>query len=115
MTLVEPILPRAFDELDDQGKRRFIELRERYFDLGALAMDFTPYAAMLFPGNGIPGLPLRERFRPASDTAEVPSEILDATAYGDLLEVLIPFGEQAASELRAAMRFDGADPSPAER
>lgn len=100
MELVEPLLPRAFDELSEPAKARFLELRESYWELGAIAMMFTTYVKMIHPD--LPDLPLRDRV--SSDATGMPDALLDATAYGDFLDILIPFGEQAAAELRAALR-----------
>lgn len=101
MSLVEQILPRAFDKLDESAKVKYLELRDRYFDLGATAMLFTTYFKMIHPS--LPDLPLRDRWEPSSDGTEMPSDLLDATAYGDFLNILIPFGERAAAELRAVL------------
>lgn len=99
MELVEPLLPRAINELSEPEKAKFLELRERYWELGAIAMMFTPYFKMIHPD--LPDLPLRDRV--SSDATGMPDALLDATAYGDFLDILIPFGEQAAAELRAAL------------
>ncbi|WP_104174263.1 hypothetical protein [Arthrobacter sp. Y81] len=99
MELVEPLLPRAFNELGEPAKAKFLELRERYWELGATAMMFTTYFKMIHPD--VPDLPLRDRV--SSDATGMPDALLDATAYGDFLDTLIPFGEQAAAELRAAL------------
>jgi len=101
LSYVEPILPRAFDDLDDDGKRNYIAVRDRYFDLGALVMLFTTHVTGFFPE--IPDLPLRSRFKPSSEFTVMPTELLDATAYRDFLDVLIPLGERAIAELRVAI------------
>ena len=100
MALVEPLLPRAFDKLSEPAKAKFLELRERYWELGAIAMMFTTYFKLIHPD--LPDLPLRDRM--SSDATVMPDALLDSTAYGDFLDILIPFGEQAAAELRAALR-----------
>lgn len=101
MELVEPLLPRAFDELSEPAKLKYLGLREKYFDLGATAMLFTTYFKMIHPD--LPDLPLRDRWKPSSDATEMPSGLLDAAAYGDFLDILIPFGERAATELKAVL------------
>lgn len=100
-SLVEPILPRAFDELDEVAKVKFLELREKYFELGWTAMMFTTYFKLVHPD--VPDLPLRDRWEPRSKTNGMTSDLLNATAYGDFLKILIPLGEQAVSELKAAL------------
>ncbi|MET3920808.1 hypothetical protein [Arthrobacter sp. UYEF20] len=109
MTLVEPLLPREFDQLGEPAKAEYLELRERYFDLGAL---FTSYMAFLEPS--LPDLPLRDRFKPSSNAPEIPSDLLDATAYRDLLDILVPFGEQAAAQLRAVLHPEATSSSDRE-
>lgn len=99
MELVEPILPRAFNDLSEAAKAKFLELRDRYFALGAIVMMFTTYIKMIHPH--LPDLPLRHRV--SSDATGVPDALLDATAYGDFLDILISLGGQAAAELQAAL------------
>ena len=110
LTYVEPLLPRAFVDLDDDGKQRFIEVRERYIDLGAVAMMFTTYMQMLSPK--IPDLPLRPRFMPSSPSAVMPSGLIDATAYRDFFEILIASGEHAIAELRQALGLTSGESAP---
>ena len=98
MVLVEPLLPRAFNELNEPAKAKYLELREQYLELGATAMMFTTYFKMIHPD--VPDLPLRGR---VSSATGMPDALLDATAYGDFLDILIPLGEQAAAELKAAL------------
>jgi len=100
-TYVEPILPRSFDSLSRPRKRAYLAVRDRHLELGALAMLFTTAAEQL--SLGLPELPLRERFRDGSIESTLPPEILDAVAYRDLLDVLLPCGESAIGELRAAL------------
>jgi hypothetical protein len=101
LTYTEPLLPDAFVDLDDDGKRRFIQVRERHIGLGAVAMMFTTYMQML--SRKIPDLPLRPRFTPLPPSAVMPSGLLDATAYRDFFEILIASGEHAIAELRQAL------------
>lgn len=111
LTYVEPLLPKAFVDLDDDGKQRFIEVRQRHIDLGAVAMMFTTYMQMLSPK--IPDLPLRLRFTPSSPSAVMPSGLLDTTAYRDFFEILIESGEHAIAELRQALGLpSGGSASP---
>lgn len=109
MELVEPLLPRAFGQLSDPAKVKYLELRERYADLGAIAMLFTTYAKFITPS--IPALPLGDRYKPSSDATEIPSGLLDATAYQDFLDILIPFGERAAAQLRAVLHAEATSTS----
>ncbi|MGN7861277.1 hypothetical protein ACTJI8_11890 [Microbacterium sp. 22303] len=98
LSYVEPILPRAFEGLSEGGKFAFLEVRERYIDFGAIVMLFTTYGTFISPT--VPPLPLRAQFPPTADADKMPPGILDATAYGDLLDILIPHGERAIAELR---------------
>lgn len=100
-TYVEPIPPRSFDNLSRPRKREYLAVRDQHLELGALAMLLTTAAENL--SLGLPELPLRERFRDASTESTLPPEILDAVAYSDLLDVLIPCGESAIAQFRAAL------------
>jgi hypothetical protein len=86
--------------LSEPAKAKFLDLHEKYFGLGAIAMMFTTYIKMIHPD--LPALPLRDRV--SFGATAIPDALLDATAYGDLLDVLIPLGEQATAELNAALR-----------
>ena len=97
----EPLAPRAFTDLDENGKQRFIEVRNRHVDLGQVAMLFTIYVQM--PGYKAPELPLRPRYTPSSPSAFMPDELLDAIAYRDFFEILVANGERATAELSEAL------------
>lgn len=99
MELVEPLLPRAFKELSEPAKAKYLELRERYWELGAIAMMFTTHFKMIH--HEVPDLPLRDRV--SASTIGMPDALLNATAYGDFLDILLPLGEQAAAELKAVL------------
>jgi len=107
MTLIEPILPRAFDELGEEGRHNFLDVRARSLDLGALAMGYSTYMNLL--GKDVGELPLRRAFEEMGKTTRLPDEILDADGFRDLLHVLLSAGEQAIAELRSAL--DPADPA----
>lgn len=109
MTLVEPILPLAFHALSERAKAEYVELRERYSDLGSIAVLFSPYLGRF------PELPLRDRFIPSSNASAIPSELLDATAYRDLLDILVPYGERAAAHLSAVLRSEATSSSDPNR
>jgi restriction system protein len=107
MTYTEPLLPRAFVDLDEDGKERFMEVRKRHIDLGVVAMMLTTYMQML--SHKVPDLPLRPRFTPS---AVMPPELLDATGYRDLFEILMAAGEAAMAELREALGLPPDGPVP---
>ncbi|RJU00839.1 restriction endonuclease [Arthrobacter frigidicola] len=101
LSIIEPFAPVAFEKLDETEKANFLQLREKYFDLGATVMMFTTYGKMIH--SELPDLPLRNRWEPSSNMTEMWANLLDATAYGDFLEILLPFGEKAIAELKAAL------------
>jgi restriction system protein len=109
MELVEPLVPNAFVRLSEPAKAKYLELRGKYYDLGAIAMLFTSYMAFLEPS--LPELPLRDRWKPSSNTARIPSGLLDATAYRDFLDILLPFGEEAAAQLKGVLYPEAASSS----
>ncbi|MFF1831506.1 restriction endonuclease [Paenarthrobacter sp. NPDC058040] len=102
MELVEPLLPRAFKQLSEPAKAKYLELREKYWELGATAMLFTTYFKMIHPE--VPDLPLRDRV--SSSSTGMPDALLDATGYRDFLDILLPLGEQAAEELKAVLHSE---------
>lgn len=110
MTYTEPLLPKAFDDLDDEGKQRFIEVRNRYVDLGVITMMFTTYMQMV--SSNLPDLPLRTRYVPSSPSAVMPVGLLEATAYRDLFEIMLDGGEQAIAELRQALDLPPRESAP---
>jgi restriction system protein len=99
MELVEPLPPRGFKELTAPARARYVELRDKYWELGATAMLFTTYLKMIRPE--VPNLPLQDRV--SSSTTGMPDALLTATAYRDFLDILLPLGEQATEELKAAL------------
>lgn len=102
LSYVEPFMPRTFSDLDERGKRAFIDLRDRHFDFGAIVMLFTTYTEG-FPSR-LPSLPLEDRYRPSSSKSYLPPEMLSATGYRDLMDAMIPYGERVIAELRASLR-----------
>lgn len=71
----EPLAPKAFVDLDEEGKQRFIEVRNRYVDLGQVAMFFSTYAQM--PGYKAAELSLRRgtRLRPPPPSCRTSSSM----------------------------------------
>lgn len=111
MSLTEPLLPRAFGELSEPAKIKYLEVRDRHFDLGATVMLFTTYVR--FMSVSVPVLPLRERFKPTSPVSFIPADVLDATSYQGLLDALIPYCESIADQLRGILRSEGtSSPAP---
>ncbi len=47
--LVAPLPPQAFNALSGPAKEKYLELREKHWELGAIAMMFTTYVAVIHP------------------------------------------------------------------
>ena len=102
LSYVEPLLPRAFQDLSDEEQQHFIDLKHKYDEFGWLMMKFTPYAAWTTRDHP-PKLPIREHFKIHRE-GTIPDEVLDAVAYRDFLEIAAMYGEQAISDFRRALK-----------
>jgi hypothetical protein len=95
-TYTKPLLPRSFEDLEEEGRRRYLALYEQHAPLGVLLfVSFTTYQQFL--GRDLPALPLRGRIQEDGIRAEV----LDAPDYRELLEVAVRRGHEAIAEFRA--------------
>lgn len=107
LTYTEPLLPRASSDLDDDKRRRFLGLKEKYDPFGwLLSIMFTPWGRMM-RDEAVPELPLRAvTTQRLVESGAIPDDVLDAVAYRDLLEAAVPYGEQAIIEFRRVVRTD---------
>jgi hypothetical protein len=106
LTYTEPLLPPAFEQLDDAEKRIFLALKDKYDPFGWLMMKYTPYCHLHLFGRETPyenTLPLRRRIPPEYQKY-VPDRVLDATGYREFLEAALEYGEQAIREFRKAIK-----------
>jgi len=99
LSYVEYILPRWFDKLSDSDKESYLVLKEKYHSFGWIVMSFTPYARM---GNNvsIPSLPLSLRITDEEYVKNIPSDIMNETAYLEFMEKIISYGNIAIAEFR---------------
>jgi restriction system protein len=105
LTYTEPLLPKWFDQLPERDRKEYYALKEQYDDLGVLLMTlFTPYSRML-QSLEIPKLPLSIRIPPGR--TRIPTEILEASAFRDLLEAAIAHGTEAIDKFRAIKTRNG--------
>ena len=100
MTYAEPILPKWFDQMSDPDKETYVGLKDKHDLFGMLMQSLGPYTRMLRK-EPLPTLPLRARLKPDPILETVPSEILDETAYRELLEMSLSHGEMVLSKFRA--------------
>jgi restriction system protein len=99
MTYAEPFLPAWFDRMSDEDKAKYYSLKEKYDLFGIIIQSLGPYSRA-FRKDPIPTLPLRARLKPDPILSTIPSHILDETAYRDLLEASVAYGEAALAEFR---------------
>lgn len=103
-TYTEPLLPRWYQDLNEDEQRRYLALREQHAPLGVLLFVlFTSYSRFL--GRALPTLPLRGTVPEDG----VPSDVLDAPAYRELLDAALRLGGEAIAEFRAIKPDAGPD------
>jgi restriction system protein len=100
MTYSEPFLPAWFEKMSDDDKSKYISLKEKYDLFGMVMQSLGPYSRLL-RREPIPSLPLRARLTPEPILSTIPDHILDETAYRELLEKSVAYGESALTEFRA--------------
>jgi restriction system protein len=101
LTYTEPLLPKWFAGLTEDGKRDFLALKDRYDEFGWLIMFMTPYSHT-FEDKGLPRLPLAASLSPNSSIrANVPLPLLEAQGLRDFLDLAIAFGEEVIAKFRA--------------
>lgn len=99
MTYAEPCLPAWFEKMSDDDKAKYFSLKEKYDLFGMIMQSLGPYSRMLRK-EPIPTLPLRARLQPDPIPGMVPDHILDETAYRELLDASVAYGETALAEFR---------------
>lgn len=99
MTYVEPFLPAWFGKMSEEDKAKYISLKEKYDLFGMVMMSLGPYSRML-RDEPIPTLPLRARLKPDAILSTIPDQLLDETAYRELLDASVAYGEAALAEFR---------------
>ena len=99
MTYAEPFLPAWFEKMSDHDKSAYFSLKEKYDLFGMVMQSLGPYSRLLRK-EPLPTLPLRARLKPDPILATIPDHILDETAYRELLEASVTYGESALAEFR---------------
>ena len=99
MTYAEPFLPPWFGKMSDEDKDAYLRLKERYDLFGMVMQSLGPYTRLL-TNEPIPTLPLRARLTPDPILETIPAHILDETAYRELLEASLAYGNLALAEFR---------------
>lgn len=107
LTYTEPLLPRAFETLSDEGKAAFIALKERYDPFGWIMMAFTPYVRVLHKEPFEYRLPLRRRLPPDHQSG-IPDAVLDAEGYWEFLDAALENGKRVISEFRQVLGTNAA-------
>jgi len=99
MTYAEPFQPAWFEKMIDEDKEKYFTLKEKYDLFGVVMQSLGPYGRMLRK-EPIPTLPLRARLKPDPIRGTIPDHILDETAYRELLDASVAYGESALAEFR---------------
>ena len=99
MTYAEPFLPMWFEKMSDEDKAKYYSLKEKYDLFGMIMQSLGPYSRM-FRKEQIPTLPLRARLKIDPILSTIPDRILDETAYRELLDASVAYGEAALAEFR---------------
>lgn len=99
ITYAEPFLPAWFEQMSDEDKAKYYSLKEKYDLFGMIMQSLGPYSRM-FRKEPIPTLPLRARLKPDPILSTIPDHILDETAYRELLDASVTYGETALAEFK---------------
>jgi hypothetical protein len=99
MTYAEPFLPTWFEKMSDDDKTNYYSLKEKYDLFGMIMQSLGPYSRK-FRKEPIPSLPLRSRLKLDPILGMIPDHILDETAYRELLDASLAYGETALAEFR---------------
>lgn len=99
MSYSEPLLPVWFAAMTDEDKKQYFSLKDRYDLFGILMQSLGPYTR-IFGREPIPSLPLRAQLRLDTGPSTIPDHILDETAYRQLLDAAIAYGNTALAEFR---------------
>lgn len=99
MTYAEPCLPAWFEKMSDEDKAKYYSLKEKYDLFGMIMQSLGPYSRMIRK-EPIPKLPLRARLKPDLILSTIPDHILDETAYRELFDASVAYGETALAEFR---------------
>jgi restriction system protein len=99
LTYTEPLLPAWFDRMTEEDKKAYFALKEKYDLFGMLMQSLSSYGRIARK-KALPMLPLRALFEAAPILDTIPNHILDETAYRELLDSSVAYGEVATSEFR---------------
>ena len=99
MTYAEPFLPVWFEKMNDEDKTKYYTLKDKYDLFGIVMQSLGPYSRLLRK-EPIPTLPLRARLKPDPILSTIPDHILDETAYRELLDASVTYGETALAEFK---------------
>jgi hypothetical protein len=101
MTYTEPIRPKWFSDLTEDGKRHYMDLYNTYGPFGITVMSlFSTYSRMI-GDDEIPELPLKNQIiNPDPEKPSVPKHILEAESYRKLLYLSLKFGKKGIRKFR---------------
>jgi hypothetical protein len=99
MSYAEPLLPAWFAAMTEEDKAKYFSLKDKYDLFGMLMQSLGPYTRV-FQREPIPSLPLRAQLKPDPALSTIPDHILNETAYRQLLDAAIEYGEMALAEFR---------------
>jgi len=102
LTYAEPFTPTWFPRLSEADQSRFLTLRRRYLPFTVLVeVHFTTRTRILRGESYRPDLPIATWAPEALEASnEIPSAILQARGYRELLEASLSFGHEGIAEFR---------------
>jgi len=101
LTYTEPLLPTWFDALPSSEQDAFIALKDKHDPMGHLVMALSPYVRA-FRHEPLPALPLKDSLHDKADSLRrIPQDVVEATGYKQLFDLLIQHGTAAIADFRA--------------
>ena len=100
----EPFLLKLFEELSEDNRQKYMELKKKYDIWGFMLMPFTSYLTMHLQERRI-GLPLRNHIKNNEEIATVPDALLDEIGYRDFLDLVIIEGTKIIEMFRQYKRI----------
>ena len=108
-TYTEPLsssVVRVADALSSQVRERFETLRRRYEPISALVLMLMPTSQLFLDRPGWPQLPIRPLLTAWPESAQLRSDVLDATALRPFLDALVKTCHYATADFEGVIGQD---------
>lgn len=100
MGFSEPFLPPSFPHWPEADQNEYLQLKDELDPLGWFAMSMATYSRIL-RHSSYPPLPLKNIPDPTEKYKGLPTDIMSAVGYRDLLDATLHHGEAAIAKFRA--------------